>query len=170
MIRFALLWRLALVAALTGALLASAAGAAEGEIVVRAHGVQLTLPDGWARVDPVHEAVFADPRTLLVVGTKGARPVESECQVSSYRVPSDGAVVVVIGWKRPSTGVTLLPLSSLRLRRETFECFEGRGAVAQVTRGGRDYQLNVLVGDRAAPEVVADALGVARSFASPQRS
>ena len=156
-------------AALLAAVLASAAPAADGTSL-RAHGVQLAAPDGWQRVEPVEEVAGADPRTLLVVGTKGARAIETDCQVSSYRVPADGAVVVVIGWKRPSAGVTLLPLSSMRLRRDTFECFEGRGAVGQVIRNGRDYQINVMVGDRAEPDVVATALAVARSFALAPRA
>jgi hypothetical protein len=156
-------------AALVAGLLASAALAAEGTSL-RAQGVQLTAPDGWQRVEPAVEGATSDPRTLLVVGTKGVRAIETECQVSSYRVPADGAVVVVIGWKRPSTGVTLLPLSSMRLRRDTFECFEGRGAVAQVIRNGRDYQLNVMVGDRADADLVAEALAVARSFALAPRA
>jgi hypothetical protein len=156
-------------AALLVAVLASAALAAEGTSL-RAHGVQLTAPDGWQRVEPVEEAAGADPRTLLVVATKGARAIETDCQVSSYRVPVDGAVVVVIGWRPPSRGVTYLPLSSMRLRRDTFECFEGRGAVAQVIRNGRDYQLNVMVGDRAESDVVAEALAVARSFALAPRA
>jgi hypothetical protein len=58
----------------------------------------------------------------------------------------------------------LLPLSGLKVRRETFSCFEGRGAVAQVTRGGRDFQINVMIGDRATAKTVAEALDVARSF------
>jgi hypothetical protein len=156
-------------AALVAGLLASAALAAEGTSL-RAQGVQLTAPDGWQRVEPAVEGATSDPRTLLVVGTKGVRAIETECQVSSYRVPADGAVVVVIGWKRPSTGVTLLPLSSMRLRRDTFECFEERGAVAQVIRNGRDYQLNVMVGDRADADLVAEALAVARSFALAPRA
>jgi hypothetical protein len=163
-------WRGAIGAVLTAAVLASAAGAAEGDRVLRANGVQLTAPDGWALVEPAGEGPSSDPRTLLVAGTKGSRAVETECQVSSYRVPADGAVVVVIGWKPPSAGVTLLPLSSMRLRRETFECFDGRGGVGQLVRGGRDFQVNVMVGDRAEADVVAVALAVARSFALTQRS
>jgi hypothetical protein len=156
-------------AASTCLLLATAATAAEGPQTLRAQSVQLTAPSGWLRIDPA-ESSTTDPRTLLVVGTKGARAIETDCQVSSYRVPPDGAIVVVIGWKPPSSGVTLLPLSSMRLRRETFECFDGRGAVGQLIRGGRDYQVNVMVGDRAEADVVSDALDVARSFALVPRS
>ena len=54
----------------------------------------------------------------------------------------------------------------MRLRRPLFECFDGRGAMAQIVIRGRAYQVNVLVGDRATRETVADALGVARSFAA----
>jgi hypothetical protein len=162
-------WHAALAVAITGCVLVAAAPAAEGEHVVRAYGVQLTAPDGWVRIEPPSEPASADPRTLLVVGTKGARAIESECQVSSYRVPAEGAVVVVVGWKPPSTGVALLPVAAMRLRRETFECFGGRGAVGQLARGGRDFQVNVMVGDRAEADVVAAAFAVARSFTLAQR-
>ena len=63
----------------------------------RAGGVQLTLPDGWSKVAPATDT-RTDPRTLLVIGTDGVKAIESDCQVSSYRVPADGAAVVVIGW------------------------------------------------------------------------
>lgn len=162
-------WRAAVAVVMTGASLVGAAHSAEGDHAVRAHGVQLTSPEGWSRVEPPLEPASADPRTLLVVGTKGVRAIDTACQVSSYRVPADGAVVVVLGWRPPSAGVTLLPVSSMKLRRETFECFDGRGAVGQLARGGRDFQVNVMVGDRADTDVVAAALAVARSFTLAQR-
>jgi hypothetical protein len=131
---------------------------------VRGGGVELTVPDDWSKVDKAQKPVGTEPRTLLVVGTTGARPIESDCLVASYRVPANGAVVVVVGW-RESFGTTgLLPLSALKLRRETFACFDGRGGVAQITRGGRDFQISVMVGDRADARTVAEALAVARSF------
>ena len=103
---------------------------------------------------------------MLVIGTDGVRAVDSDCMVSTYRVPSDGAVVVVIGW-RELTGVSsFLPLSGLKLRRGTFQCFPDRGAVAQVNRRGLDYQVNVMVGDRASQETIDAALDAARSIAA----
>lgn len=150
------------------ALLAAPAIAGPDE-TLRGGGVQLTVPEGWSRIAPVVDPPVADPRTLLVVGTKGARPTETECLIASYRVPVDGAVVVVVGWK-DSVGTTgLLPLSGLKLRRETFACFSGRGAVAQITRGGRDFQVSVMIGDRASAKTVAEALDVARSFSLAPR-
>ena len=131
---------------------------------VRGGGVELGLPAGWAKVTPARAPSVADPQTLLVVGTEGVRAVESDCQVSSYRVPSNGAVVVVIGW-RDSVGTSILPLSAMKLRRGTFECFAGRGAAAQLTRRNRDFQINVMVGDRASADTIDDALEAARSFA-----
>ena len=50
------------------------------------------------------------------------------------------------------------------MRRPSFECFTGRGAAAQVALGGRAYQINVMVGDKASKRRVAAALAVARSF------
>jgi len=157
--------RVALLAASLAALvLGASAGAATLENARGWGGVELGLPSGWEKVSRPPHAATGDPQTLLVIGTQGVRPVESDCLVSSYRVPSDGAVVVVIGW-RDSSGVSgIQPLSGLKLRRGTFECFAGRGGFAQVTRRNRDFQVNVMVGDRATPEAIEDALAAARSF------
>jgi hypothetical protein len=144
------------------ALVVAVPAIAAGSEVVKAGGVSLTIPDGWAKVDRAPSDVL-DPRTLLVVGTKGVRPLANpKCQVAAYRVPADGAVVVVIGWRDSYGGSRLL---NLKLRANTFECFDGRGAASQITRGGRDFQVNVMVGDRADADTIADALTVARSFA-----
>lgn len=147
----------------------SVAGAATGD-VVQARGVQLDLPDGWATVTPAREPALAEPRTLLVIGTDGVKAVDSECRVASYRVPADGAVVVVIGWRDSVGGASYLPLSGLKLRRGTFDCYPGRGAVARVTRRDRDFQISVMVGDRARPGTVDAALEAARSLALASRS
>lgn len=152
------------------AALAVNAGAALSAEVARGGGVELTLPVGWAKVTPVRETAVVDPQTLLVIGTEGVRSIDTECQVSSYRVPPTGAVVVVIGWRDSVGQGGFLPLSGMKLRRGTFECFAGRGAVAQLTRKNRDFQVNVMVGDRAEPETIADALEAARSFALVQRA
>ncbi len=149
------------------ALVASAAVAATGD-VARAWGIQLTLPEGWSKVAPASDS-RADPRTLLVIGTDGVRAMPSDCLVSSYRVPADGAAVVVIGWKT-SIGVNFPPLSAMKLRRGTFDCFPGRGAFARITRGDRDLQVNVLAGDRASNATIEDALEAARSLALASRS
>jgi hypothetical protein len=156
------------IAALVAAVAVGAGSAATGD-TVRGWGVELTLPSDWAKVQPAAQAQGADPRTVLVIGTDGVRPIESDCQVSSYRVPSDGAAVVVIRW-RDSVGVSaFLPLSGMKLRPGTFSCFDGRGAVAQVTRDGHDYQVNVLVGNRASGDTVSAALDAARSIAAASR-
>jgi hypothetical protein len=145
------------------AIAAAAATAAVGD-TARGGGVELGLPVGWEKVQPLRPTTAGDPHTLLVIGTEGVRAVASDCLVSSYRVPANGAVVVVIGW-RDSVGTSgFLPLSGMKLRRGTFSCFAGRGAVAQVTRRGRDFQLNVMVGDRATAETAEAALEAARSF------
>jgi len=150
---------LALASVATGAMVGTARGG----------GVELELPTGWAKVLPARGTSTGDPATLLVIGTDGVRAVESDCQVSSYRVPANGAVVVVIGWRDAVGNSGFLPLSALKLRRGTFECFAGRGAVAQVTRRNRDFQINVMVGDKASAETVEDALAAARSFALAPR-
>jgi hypothetical protein len=161
---------LLLVAAAVAALVVVGTSAAADGDTARGWGIELALPDGWTKVQAAPETPGTDPRTMLVIGTDGVRETSSDCQVASYRVPADGAVVVVVGW-RESVGVSgFLPLSALKLRRGTFSCFDGRGAVAQVTRRGRDYQVNVLVGDRASTETVDAALDAARSInAAPRR-
>ena len=150
------------------AVVASTVSAAADD-VARAGGVQLTLPGGWAKVVPARES-RDDPRTLLVIGTDGVRAIDSDCQVSSYRVPADGAVIVVIGWRDSIGGSSFMPLSGMKLRRGTFECFAGRGAVGRVTRRDRDFQVNVMVGDRASNATIDDALDAARSLGLAPRA
>ena len=164
--------RLVIVAALCAALftaLGSAAVAASGD-PARGGGIQLDVPAGWAKVVPARSDRSDDPRTVLVIGTRGVEAVESACQVSSYRVPSDGAVVVVVGWREAVGGSSFFPLGAMKLRRGTFECFAGRGAVGRVTRRERDFQVNVMVGDRADQQTVEAALEAARSIAAATRA
>ncbi len=151
------------VAVAVTAISAGAASAGRAD-VVRESGAQLTIPSGWDAIESAQSAGDTGPRTLLVVGTGGARAVESECLVAAYHVPSDGAVVVVVGWETSVGASGLLSLASLKLRRATFACFQGRGAAAQVTAAGRDFQVNVMVGDRAGHRTVGQALAIARSF------
>ena len=158
----------AFLAALVLASLASACGRGR---VVSAHGVRVVVPPGWHEVQAVRNGAVIDPRTLLVVGTAGARTKPSRCQIAAYRVPAAGAVVVVVGWSSVTTAgggpwnPGRAPLEALRgVHRPSFECFSGRGAVADVLLGAKPYQVNVLVGDRASTHRVAEALAVARSF------
>lgn len=144
----------------------AAQAAADRPIVAGAVAVRAT--DDWARVNAAATGAESDPRTVLVVGTRGVVPRASQCQVAAYRIPADGAAVVVLGWR--GVAPDSLPrdrsdLQAMRLRRPIFECFDGRGAVAQIVIKGRAYQVNVMVGDRATRDTVADALSVARSFA-----
>jgi hypothetical protein len=85
-------------------------------------------------------------------------------------VPADGAVVVVIGWRDSIGGSTLLPLTGMKLRRGTFDCFAGRGAVGRLTRRDRDFQLNVLVGDRASAATIDAAFEAVKSFGVAPRA
>ena len=144
---------------------AGAASAATG-VVLKVGGVSVKAPAGWELVQASDAGSVTDPRTVLVAGTEGAAPRRSECQVAAYRVPAEGAVVVVLRWagKAPDWLPATDGLSELRLRREYFACFDGRGASTQIAVKGRAYQVNVMVGDRAAPKTAANALAVARSF------
>jgi hypothetical protein len=144
--------------------------ASNGRRTIAAHGVRVVAPAGWKRVRATPSGVV-DPRTLLVVGTSGVAPnVMSQCQIAAYRLGVRGAVVVVVGWRTASSGgghqrPGRAPLKKLvAVTRPSFECFSGRGASAQVVLGGRVYQVNVLVGDRAPKQRIADALAVARSL------
>ena len=156
-----------LVIGLVAAVVASASAAA-GD-VARSGGVQLTLPDGWSKVVS-RDTRVDDPRTLLVIGTDGVKGIDSDCQVSSYRVPSDGAVIVVIGWRDSVGGTGLLPLSAMKLRRGTFDCFAGRGAVGRLTRRDRDFQVNLMVGDRASAATIDAAFDAVKSFGLAPRA
>jgi hypothetical protein len=159
------------IAALFAALaVASVAMASPSGRIVSAGGVRVVVPGGWQRVTATGDGNVVDPRTLLVVGTLGVRARPSACQIAAYRVQPRGAAVVVVGWKTATSGGGApkpgrAPLDLLRsVSRPSFECFAGRGAVAQVRLGGRVYQVNVMVGDLASRQRVAEALAVGRSF------
>ena len=139
--------------------------------VISSGGVQLVVPTGWQRIAAASPGPVTDPRTLLVVGTAGVRSKPSQCQIAAYRLPPTAAVVVAVGWKKlalsgaESQRQGRWPLNKMvAVRRSTFECFEGRGAAATLVLGGKGYQVNVLVGDRASKQRIAEALTVARSF------
>jgi hypothetical protein len=157
-----------LLAALVFASLATASS--DGRII-SSHGVQVVVRRGWQRVQPADSGPVTDPRTLLVVGTAGVRPKPSHCQIAAYRLPQTAAVVVVVGWKKLAlSGAQSQKPGRWRLktlvavRRPSAECFAGRGAVATLVLGGKAYQVNVMVGDRASKRRIAEALAVARSF------
>lgn len=149
-----------------------AAACSGGQRIISSHGVQVVVPRDWQQIHAARaRPPVSDPRTLLVVGTAGARPKASRCEISAYRLPPTGAVVVVVGWKRlalsgaQSQEPGRWPLEKLSaVQRPSFECFAGRGAAATLVLGRKAYQVNVLVGDRASKRRVAQSLEVARSF------
>ena len=135
--------------------------------VVSANGVQVWAPAGWHRVAPAGDGPVTDPRTLLVAGTAGVRPHLTQCQIAAYRIPPEGAVVVIVGWKSTNgdTGPGTKELARLTtVKRGAGECFKGRSASATVVLGRREYQVSVMVGDRASKQRIGEALDVARSF------
>ena len=150
---------------------ASLAAGCGSERSISSHGVRLVVPRIWHRIEPATGGSVTDPQTLLVVGTAGVRPLASTCEIATYDLPPAGAVVVVVGWKSIATAGGApwkpgrAPLKNLRaVHRPSFECFSGRGAVADVLLAGKPYQVNVMVGERASKPRVAEALAVARSF------
>jgi len=163
--------RIAILAVVSTALcaaLASAALGASGD-PARGGGIQLDVPAGWSKIQPARMDKTDDPRAVLVIGTEGVQPISTDCLVSSYRVPAEGAVVVVVGWREAVGGSSFFPLASMKLRRGTFQCFPGRAAVGRVTRRDRDFQVNVMVGDRADQATIDAALDAARSIAAAPR-
>jgi hypothetical protein len=156
---------LALVVA--GLVVVGVAMAADAQRPIEANGVSLRVPAEWVRVPRADNGFVGDPRTLLVVGSRGVRPTDTDCLVASYRVPADGAAVVVIGWKGKLSAHYVGGRDTLvfrELERGYFECFAGRGVAAQIDLDGRTYQVNVMVGDRVEKAEAAEALAVARSF------
>jgi hypothetical protein len=134
---------------------------------ISANGVQVWAPASWHRVASAGDGPVTDPRTLLVVGTSGVRPHLTQCQIAAYRIPPEGAVVVIVGWKGANgdTGLGTKELAGLTtVKRGVSECFKGRSASATVVLGQREYQVNVMVGDRASKQRIGEALDVARSF------
>jgi hypothetical protein len=154
-------------AAVVVALVFVAAAAGGDGRVVRGDGVALTVPAGWGQVEPASPGPVTDPRTLLVVGTHGVEPVRTKCQIGTYRVPTGGAVVVIVGWKGANGdgGPGLESLARLTsVQPSIFECFHGRGAVSTLVVRQREYQVNVMVGGSASKRRVAEALAVGRTF------
>ena len=147
-------------------LVIATAAAASAWPVLKANGVRVRTPTGWSLVSPADPGPVVDPRTVLVVGTDGAVARQSDCQVAAYHVPADGAVVVVLRWagKAADDVSTDRDVLDMKLRREYFECFDGRGAAAQIAIRGRAFQVNAMVGDRATTKEIANALAVVRSF------
>jgi len=150
---------------------ASLAVGCSSEGSISSHGVRLVVPRIWHRIEPASGGPVTDPQTLLVVGTGGVRPLASNCEIAAYYLPPAGAVVVVVGWESVVTAGGApwepgrAPLKNLlAVHRPSFECFSGRGAVADVLLGAKPYQVNVMVGDRASKARVTEALAVARSF------
>jgi hypothetical protein len=150
--------------------LVGVAVAADSLRTIEGNGVSMRVPADWVRVLRADAGSLADPHTHLVAGTQGVRPIDTDCLASSYRVPADGAAVVVIGWKRKLSTHYVGGRENLfarELERGYFDCFPGRGVAAQIDLEGRTYQVNVLVGDRADRSTVVDALAAARSLAVP---
>ena len=146
-----------------------AAGCGGGKRTISAGGVRVDVPGGWHLVAPAQ--VVDDPRTLLVVGTSGAKAAQDQgCEIAAYHVPAGGAVVVIVGWQSSSTAGGPFPKGRaslhrlVRVTRPSFECFSGRGAATDLALAGKPYQVNVLVGNSASKHQVDEALAVARSF------
>ena len=136
---------------------------------VSANGVRVTLPHGWHRVTPAAQGPVTDPKTLLVVGTgpvtrRLVRVPDHVLPRAAARRGRRGRRLEAGRHARERTAASHRCARSRQVRRHFFDCWPGRGGAAQVTLGGRVYQVNVMVGDRAGSRVVAQALAVGRSF------
>jgi hypothetical protein len=138
---------------------------------VSSAGVSLRLPAGWAQIKPATGDPVSDPKAVLVVGTHGVRMTSSHCLlVGDYRIPADGAAVIILRWSSSHAGGG--PVSAGRhalakltaVKRPMFECYSGPGAAVQLHAGGADYEVAVLVGRHASAAVTNQALAVGRSF------
>jgi hypothetical protein len=137
---------------------------------VAANGISLALPKAFHVIQPASPGAITDPQTLLVVGTRGVHPIQSQCQIASYHVPARGAVVVIIGWHSIAdaggsggAGISVLQHFT-RLQRGILECYPGLAGAVQFQAGGLPYQVNVMAGDHAPTARIAQALAVARSL------
>ncbi len=86
-------------------------------------------------------------------------------------------MVVVLEWRHrelqprgPLRRPADVRLADLHLRAPGLECFAGRGGAVEVGDGGRVWGAYVMLGRRAPPRAVTDALSVIRSLraTSPQ--
>jgi hypothetical protein len=158
-----------LTAVLVVACSAAVQAVASSPRTISAHGVRVVAPAGWRRVTPAPSAI-TDPVTVLVVGTRGVRARLVPCQVAAYRIPPEGAAVVVVRWRTPTSGGgrtprSRKPLRHLVLNRLGFECWpDHRGGAVDLTLGAHAYQVNVLIGDDASARTVAAARAVVQSF------
>jgi hypothetical protein len=146
------------------------AGGEPADRVIQRNGVKIDAPTSWRWIER-GDGGIVDPTTVLVAGSPGVKPLRhAACQIAAYHLPPTGAVVVVVRWRTGTSGGGQppggrAPLATLtRVRRSSFECFAGRGAAALLALGGHAYQVNLMVGDRATPRSIRQALAAARSF------
>jgi hypothetical protein len=128
-------------------------------------GVTLALPEGWQAL-PARDGNIVDPLTRVAITSGPLRePVPAcETQVTRYAPQADGVSVVILEWKAPYDGTPprrppSFDRDALPLRRGDAECFAGDGGIVQFIERGRVFGVYVLVGERAEPDLVADARG-----------
>jgi hypothetical protein len=161
-------WRLVLACAATLAGCAGADAAPPDErpyVDAGTEGVTLALPEGW-RALPARDGNIVDPvmRVAIAWGPLREPMPACETQVTRYAPQPDGVSVLILEWKAPYDGT--LPRrppsfdrEALPLRRGDIECFAGDGGIVQFVERDRIFGVYVLVGERAEPDLVADARG-----------
>jgi hypothetical protein len=135
------------------------------------------LPPGW-RPAPVYQPVrITDPLTRLAASSHPVRLTPSACQLGIYRVPRDGALVVLLEWRSAASGPTTprpapVRLTDLHLRPGGIECQPARvrGGAVQFVDHGRRLGVYLMLGERAGARTLRKALAVMNSLrAGPRR-
>jgi hypothetical protein len=150
------------VAVLPGCLGADAAAPGERPYLEpREAGVAIRLPDGW-HVLNVDDGNVTDPRTRIAIASGPLRgPGRCDTQVTRYAPDAENVTLLVLEWTMsdgplPPARPTEFDPDDLPLRRGELECFGGDGGTLQFTDHGRIFGVYVLVGKRAADDLVAD--------------
>lgn len=141
-----------------------------------AAGITVALPPGWRAVAPHQPAQITDPLSQLVIASgPGVTVAPTGCQVASYDVPDEVAVVVLLEWRElhqdgripggPAARVGF-PL----LAPPAVVCFDGRGGTTQFRDAGRTFGVYLMLGDAATPATEAAARAAIASITAAPRS
>ena len=146
-------------AALAVSALCGVAAAADGD-TARGGGIELGAAGRLVEVQPSARRRPTPAATWPAIGTDGVHAIDTDWQITSYHHPADArADRRRDRVARPDRREPVLPLSGLKLRRGTFHA---PGTAVPCGPGDatrcRDYQVNVMVGDRASAETIDAAL------------
>lgn len=149
---------------------ADAASAMTGEA-----GVGVELPPGWYAGVPADGNV-TDPLTRVVASSAPVTRRDVPCQIARSAPPPTDVTLVIVEWQ--ASGGARFGLRPERFMRETvqlqpppaIECFDGAGGSVQFVEDGRLLGAYLLVGQRAPPRLVDEALDVLNTLEVRQRT